>query len=68
MASRELRIVATERKIGAVSLVDGAATFVDAAQGTFAALRRHYGDDVKLAKVLLADGWSNGYAYLADAE
>jgi hypothetical protein len=68
MASRELRIVDTEKKIGVVSLVDGVAVFEDAAQSTFAGLRRRYNNDVKLAKALLADGWSNGYSYLADAE
>jgi hypothetical protein len=68
MARRELRVVASEKRVGAVSLVDGEAVFEQAAQTTFAPYRRHFDDDVKLAKLLLADGWSNGYLYLAAEE
>lgn len=68
MASRELRVVATEKRVGAVSLVDGEAVFEQAAQTTFAGLRRFYDDDVKLVELLLKDGWSNGYLYLADEQ
>jgi hypothetical protein len=68
MARRELRVVATEQKLGAVAIVDGKAVFEEKAQTTFAGLRRRFDDDVKLARLLLKDGWSNGYLYLSEAE
>lgn len=67
-ARRELRIVATEQVVGAVAVADnGTGQFEQSAQRVFAGMRGRAGDDLALAKALIADGWSNGYLYLADA-
>lgn len=69
MRTRELRVVETEHRIGAVGVDDaGAAFFTDAADDVFDAVRRRSGDDDKAVADLLDDGWSNGYLYLAPEE
>lgn len=61
---RELRSVATEEVIGAV---DDAADppFEGAAGDVLGGLRREVGD-AKAVEILLDEGWSNGYLYLAE--
>lgn len=65
---RELRVVATEAVVGAVEVDDrgGVPTFDGAAGPVFERMREREGAG-PLAARLLADGWSNGYLYLADA-
>lgn len=65
MPRRELRTVSGDRVLGAViGNPDGTFTFDRAAQDVFKGMRRRMPDD-KLGPMLLADGWSNGYLYLA---
>lgn len=65
---RELRIVSTEEVRGAIAVADdGTVTFEKSAERIFMRMRERVGDDQALAKVLLEDGWSNGYLYLAPA-
>jgi hypothetical protein len=62
----ELRDVNTERVVGAVG-VHGDAVRSDEYAGTvLATLRRKLGD-AALANHVIADGWSNGYLYFAEA-
>lgn len=65
MPRRELRAVSTGKALGAViANPDGTFTFDQAAQDVFKGMRRRM-PDAKLGPLLLADGWSNGYLYLA---
>lgn len=62
---RELRAVSDDKVLGAViANPDGTFTFERAALDVFKGMRRRMSDD-KLGPLLLADGWSNGYLYLA---
>jgi hypothetical protein len=67
MASRELRVVATEARVGSVSIVDGHPAFEGGAEQVFAPMRRRM-TDRKLVTILLDEGWSNGVLYLAPDE
>lgn len=68
MVRRELRIAATEKVVGYVDLPDdGDPVFDGAAGDVFAGLLRRVGPD-RLRDSLIADGWSNGYLYLAPVE
>ena len=60
---RELRIQTTDQKIGSVS--EAEPHFRGAASEQFADARRRVGDD-EAARVLIANGWSNGYIYLSE--
>lgn len=60
----ELRSVATEQVVGAVQVVAEVPRFDGAAAAVFAGVRRRLGD-LAAAQMLIADGWSNGYLYLA---
>ena len=65
MPRRELRVVSDEKVLGAViANPDGTFVFERVAQEVFKGMRRRMSDD-KLGPLLLADGWSNGYLYLA---
>jgi hypothetical protein len=62
---RELRVVATEQVRGAVIITDdGNPVFEGSASRVLESFRRRLGD-AKAAAVLLDEGWSNGYLYLA---
>jgi hypothetical protein len=68
MRRRELRVVATEKVVGAVVAADdGTVAFEEFAGDVFSGLRRRLGD-AETARRLLDDGWSNGYLYLTDAQ
>ncbi|HEX6970227.1 MAG TPA: hypothetical protein VF174_15640 [Micromonosporaceae bacterium] len=60
----ELRAVGSDKVVGTVEFEDGVLTLAGAAGDAFAALRRHLGDQ-RLGEDLVANGWSNGYLYLA---
>lgn len=65
---RELRSVDTETVLGAVVVRDdGSVEFDRSAQNVFAPLRRR-ASDREVAELLMRDGWSNGYLYLADEQ
>lgn len=67
MVRRELRTVQGDRVVGAVEVLDGGRSRFDGqAAEVFARLRARLGDD-QAAHSLLAEGWSNGYLYLAEA-
>lgn len=61
---RDLLVVGTGKLVGYITLDDGEAAFAGGADRTFAPYRRRLGD-VKAAQLLLDEGWSNGYLYLA---
>lgn len=66
MRTRELRIVETEEPLGLVGLDDDNAPFFDERPAdVLSGWRRRAGDDTAFVESLLADGWSNGYLYLA---
>lgn len=60
---RDLRSVRTETVVGAVDTEEG---FVGAAASVLAAMRRDLGDEETIRRVI-AEGWSNGYLYFAEA-
>lgn len=63
---RVLRSVSTEENLGAVIVAaDGTVTFDRAAGNVLGAMRRQLGDEVA-ARTVMAEGWSNGYLYLAE--
>lgn len=65
MRSRELRVVESEKPLGSVGLGDDGQPFFDgAAADVLSGDRRRVGDETLIPR-LLADGWSNGYLYLA---
>lgn len=61
---RELRVVATEQVVGFVAVDEDGARFENAAVEVFGHLRAKLGH-AEAARQLLAEGWSNGYLYLA---
>lgn len=63
----ELRSVATQQVVGTVEYANDVLTLTGAAKEVFAELRRMAGDD-RLGSELVANGWSNGYLYLAQIE
>lgn len=65
MATRELRVVATDEGIGSVAFDGHELIFDGAAQSVFQGLRERLGDEV-LGANLIDGGWSNGYLYLTD--
>jgi hypothetical protein len=61
---RELRVVASEQVVGhIVGLPSGTVEYREAADGMWRPLRARVGDD-KAGRLLLEEGWSNGYLYL----
>jgi hypothetical protein len=64
MRRRELRRVSTDEVIGAVQINGTEVTYEQHAGDVFGALRRQLGDR-RAAEILLDDGWSNGYLFLA---
>lgn len=61
---RDLRSVRTENVLGAVIVSDnGTITYEGAAEDVLSGVVRRLGKDA--GEVLMADGWSNGYLYLA---
>jgi hypothetical protein len=64
--TRELRSVQTEKVLGSVTVADdGAITYRGAAEDVLSGAVRRLGAEA--GQVLMADGWSNGYLYLAEA-
>lgn len=61
---RELRSVRTEELLGSVVVVDGVITLEGGALDVLAKTVERLGPDA--GKILMADGWSNGYLYLAE--
>lgn len=63
--TRELRSVRTENVVGAVTVTDdGTITYQGAAEDVLSGVVRRLGANA--GRVLMADGWSNGYLYLAE--
>lgn len=62
---RELRQVDTGQALGSVELDRDRATFSGAAGDIFRTMRTRLGDE-QAARMLVGDGWSNGYLYLAE--
>lgn len=62
---RELRAVGSDRALGAVDTA-GSPTFEGSAATVLASLRRRLGDE-RVAADVIANGWSNGYLYFAEA-
>lgn len=64
---RELRDVKTEEVVGSLTVDDsGAVAFDRYAGDVLRTLRAKLGDQ-KAAATVMADGWSNGYLYFAEA-
>lgn len=61
---RELRSVRTEELLGSVVVLDGVVTLEGGALDVLAKTVERLGPDA--GKILMADGWSNGYLYLAE--
>lgn len=62
---RELRSVRDEALLGSVVVLDGVLTLEGAALNVLGKTVERLGPDA--GKILMADGWSNGYLYLAEA-
>lgn len=60
---RELRSANTERVLGAVVIDDGKLTLEGGAQDVLRYTVQKLGADA--GKILMDEGWSNGYLYLA---
>jgi hypothetical protein len=63
---RELRSVSTEQVLGAVVLDGAALTLEGGAQNVLARTVERFGADA--GKILMDEGWSNGYLYLGPAQ
>lgn len=66
MPSRELRTVTGDDTVGSVTFYNGRLTFKGIAESVFAYQLEQLGQ-TDLGTLLLDDGWSNGYLYLAPA-
>ena len=66
MTSRELRNVQTERVLGLVLYANGRLSFEGGADAIFRRMVSMHGERV-VGEELMANGWSNGYLYLAPA-
>jgi hypothetical protein len=71
MRLRKLQDVRTKKTTGTVGIKDDGKPFftgmASGADGTFAGMIRRKGEAATI-KDLLANGWSNGYLYLAEEE